>query len=460
MFRTIRFRLTLWYVLVSGSLLILFSLYLYSLIAADLRAQFDRSLLRAAEATAAFFEETAEQTREVSASAQETVRELRLPGAAMAIFQEDVLLASSSPSLSRDVLTASRSEMAARGHEPRIADIKGGRARLARRRLQIEGNNYSVILVEELSGLSAQLQSLRRAFYFGFPSALALAALGGFFLVKKSLAPVVAISEQAEHISVKNLSERLTVRDNDELGRLAGVLNALLSRLDASFKIMGDFMADASHELRTPLGVIRSSAEVTLSRDRTVHEYKEALKAIEQQSIRATSLVNDMLALAMADSGERPLRFEELYLDDLVEECCRAHHPLARRKSIHLSSEIARDIQMNGDPALLKSLVSNLVDNAIAYTPEGGSVSVRFFAEASNVRLIVSDTGVGIPSECIERVFDRFYRIEASRSRNNGGSGLGLAMVKLIAESHKGSVELVSERGYGSTFTVLLPLKA
>ncbi len=219
-------------------------------------------------------------------------------------------------------------------------------------------------------------------------------------------------------------------------------------------------MADASHELQTPLGVIRSAAEVTLSRNRPEFEYKEALKTIEEQSIRATNLVNDMLALARADTGERPLHFEELYLDDLVEECCRAHQALAHQKAIRLTSELAQDVQINGDHALLKSLVSNLVDNALAYTPKGGSVNVRLIAESSLARLSVSDTGVGIPPECVERVFDRFYRVDPSRSRNNGGSGLGLAIVKLVAESHRGSVELFSKPHDGSTFTVSLPLSA
>jgi len=460
MFRTIRFRLTLWYVLVSGSLLIIFSFYLYSLIAADLRAQFDSSLVRAAKATAAFFEETAEQNRDIASSARETARELHLPAASMAILREHVVLASNSPALFKRVLSGNNLAISPGDREPTILSVETGNARLVSIPLRLGDRNYSVILLEDLAGLSDQLQSLRRVFYFGLPTALALAALGGFFLVKKSLAPVVAISNQGERISAKNLSERLTVPDKDELGKLTGVLNALLSRLDASFKIMRDFMADASHELQTPLGVIRSAAEVTLSRNRPESEYKEALKTIEEQSIRATNLVNDMLALARADTGERPLHFEELYLDDLVEECCRAHQPLAHQKAIRLTSELVQDVQINGDNALLKSLVSNLLDNALAYTPKDGSVSVRLLAESSVARLIVSDTGVGIPPECVERVFDRFYRVDPSRSRNNGGSGLGLAIVKLVAESHRGSVELFSKPQDGSTFTVSLPLRA
>jgi heavy metal sensor kinase len=300
---------------------------------------------------------------------------------------------------------------------------------------------------------------MRRIILFGLPAALILTAAGGFLLAKKSLLPVVTISEHAEQISAKNLNERLKITNpEDELGRLASVFNALLSRLDISFRVMREFMADASHELRTPLTIIQGEAEVSLSNSGTVSDYRQSLSIIRDQAKRSARIVSDMLALARADAGEQNWRMEELYLNDLVEESCQGAQSLAALKGIRFTYEAGEDVMFKGNEELLRRMIVNLIDNAIRYTPAGGSVSVKFLCEESCARLVVSDTGIGIPPESIERVFDRFYRVEDSRTRASGGSGLGLSIVKLAAEAHRGSVNLVSEANNGSTFTVSLPL--
>jgi signal transduction histidine kinase len=221
---------------------------------------------------------------------------------------------------------------------------------------------------------------------------------------------------------------------------------------------MREFIADASHELRTPLAIIRAEAEVSLAQDRDILDYKQSLELIEHQSQRMTRIVGDMLALARADVGQHRLQLEELYLNDLIDDCCKAAQALAASQGVALVFESGADISVRGDEELLKRMVVNLLDNAIHYTPSGGSIWVTLNAEASTVRLTVSDTGIGIPPECSTRVFDRFYRVEPSRSRSQGGSGLGLSIVKLAAEAHKGAVALSSKLGSGSTFTVTLPL--
>jgi signal transduction histidine kinase len=221
---------------------------------------------------------------------------------------------------------------------------------------------------------------------------------------------------------------------------------------------MREFMADASHELRTPLAIIRAEAEVSLEQERSVFDYKQCLGIIRDQSKRMTRIVSDMLALARADAGQQKLRLEELYLNDLIEECCNAAQALALPRGVRLTFEAGEDISFCGDEELLKRMAVNLLDNAIQYTPSGGSVSVQLKADTSAAQLIVSDTGIGIAPECASRVFDRFYRVDSSRRRSDGGSGLGLSIVKLAAEAHKGCVELSSQPGSGSTFTVSLPL--
>jgi heavy metal sensor kinase len=294
---------------------------------------------------------------------------------------------------------------------------------------------------------------------FGFSAVLLLAAAGGFVLAQKSLKPMVTISGQAERISAKNLNERLKVRNpDDELGRLARVFNALLSRLDTSFRVMREFMADASHELRTPLTIIHGEAQVSLSKNHSENEYRESLTIIQDQAKRMAGIVSDMLALARADAGEQHLSMEDLYLNDLVVESCHAAQALATQKCIQLTCEPSEDLVFHGNEELLRRMIVNLVDNAIRYTSAGGSVSVKLDCEPALTRFVVSDTGIGIPPECVERVFDRFYRVGDPRTRTNGGSGLGLSIVKLAAESHRGSVDVISEPGHGSTFTVTLSL--
>jgi signal transduction histidine kinase len=170
-------------------------------------------------------------------------------------------------------------------------------------------------------------------------------------------------------------------------------------------------------------------------------------------------IVGDMLALARADAGHQQLPVEELYLNDLVEECCRAAQTLAVSKGVRLTYDgSAQDISFRGNEELLKRMAFNLLDNAIHYTASGGSVSVKLASEPACVHLSVCDTGIGIPPECVDRVFDRFYRVHESRARADGGCGLGLSIVKLAAESHHGSVRLTSQLGRGTTFTVTLPL--
>lgn len=458
MLNSIRVRLTLWCLLGFGSLLAGFSAYIYTSLARDLTQEFDTSLLRTAQSVSNYFAEFVER-KNLSAGARETVREFQFERLGVAIFQGAQLLAADNPDTVA-AITATKI-FAVLGPSQMYAFVTHDRApkRLVALAASAEGLSYEVVVMESLEGLEGQLARVRRIILIGLPAALLLAAAGGYLLVRKSLQPVVTISGQAAHISAENLDERLKITNpKDELGRLAGVFNDLLSRLETSFRVMREFMADASHELRTPLAVIQGESDVALSREGTTSEYRGSLAVVNKQARRMARIVSDMLALARADAGHLQLPLEELYLNDLVEDCCRAAQALAAPKGVQLTYECYQDISLRGNEELLKRMAVNLVDNAIRYTPSGGSVLVKLAGDPASVRLSVCDTGIGIPPECIERVFDRFYRVDESRARAGGGSGLGLAIVKLAAESHRGSVHLTSEPGRGSTFTVSLPL--
>lgn len=458
MWNSIRFRLTILYLLVFGLLLASFSAYIYSQLSFDLRKQFDISLSRTAQTTANTFIEFAER-KKISDGAEDTVAELRLDNVSVAILQGQQVLAASSSEIVDAISATKILSRLTSSAQAFFATETHTRKRLVAMSFQVDGVSYSIVMSEALDGLMLQLARMRQIILFGLPATLILAAASGFMLARKSLAPVMTISRQAQQISAKNLGERLSIPNpKDELGQLARVFNALLSRLDTSFRVMREFTADASHELRTPLAIIRAEAEVSLVQDRSVRDYKQSLEIIEDQSKRMTRIVSDMLALARADAGQQRLHLEELYLNDLIEDCCKAAKALAAARGVALIFESSTDVSVRGDEELLKRMVVNLLDNAIHYTPPGGFICVKLNAEASTARLTVSDTGIGISPECTTRVFDRFYRVDASRSRSEGGSGLGLSIVKLAAEAHRGAVELSSQLGSGSTFTVTLPL--
>lgn len=455
--RTIRARLTLWYVCIFGALLLAFSFYLYSLLSKDLHDEFDASLSRATRAAGTYFLEFSEKFGVIE-GANETAKELELPGATLAIFRGKNILASRDPTLRNVVLSTRVLENLSAKRQFEFITVGANTARVVALWIPFQGKQYSVVLYQPLSELSKSLQAIRKRFFLGLSAALAFAAVGGFLMAKKSLAPVVAMSREAEQISANNLDRRLRVEHEDELGKLATVLNALFSRLDRSFKAMQQFTADASHELGTPLSIIGVESEMALSRPRSIEEHKESFLVIRKQWRRAIEIVRDMLELARADSGNAILDMQELYLDDLVEDCSQAAQPLASEKGVSLLWETSEDVAIQGDHELLRRLVFNLVHNAIFYTPAGGSVVVKLTREEERAQLIVSDTGIGIPAESLDRVFDRFYRVDSSRARSHGGNGLGLAIVKLAAESHKGGVKVCSRLGQGSTFTVSLPL--
>ncbi len=460
----VRVRLTLWYVAVFGVLLAGFSVFVYVVLSQILYSRLDQSLLRAAQFAAGEFRgEVAEHEGNAASGAAQALTELRLPGIYVAVFDGGKMLASS---LDGDQQLVFPKEVLA-GTTPAdrsaLLTIPGyGKegSRVAIISTRAEGREYLLAAAEPLHDLAEPLESVGRIFYFGFPAFRLFAGIGGFILAKKSLAPFVAMSNQAERISARNLHERLRVANkNDELRHLARVFNDLLSRLDGSFESMREFMADASHELRTPLSIIRGEAEVALTQDRDAPEYKEALAIIQDEAKRLSRIVDDMMALARADAGQRPLQIKELYLNDLIEECCKAASVLTVCRGLALRIEPMSDVAFRGDEDLLRRMVLNLVDNAIKYTSSGGTISVGLVCEPETVRIVVSDTGIGVPADQAPHIFERFYRVDKSRSRADGGSGLGLAIAKWVAEAHRGSIELASCPGEGSRFTVSLPIQ-
>jgi len=457
--KSFRVQLTIWYVTFVAVLLVTFTIFLYTLISRNLYAQLDAALSRQVTTAAGLFKgELAEPPGEAVSAASEVVSEMRWNNSALAIFKGDQLLAATEPKRSKELIAMAVIPDATTSPTlVWVPELGPKRARVAMVSIAIDGLEYRIVAFAPLDSISSQLSDLRRIFCIVLPLTLFAAGLGGFLLVTRSLAPVVTMSKQAEEISDRNLHRRLQIGTaTEELSRLATSFNELLGRLDRSFETMKRFTADASHELRTPLAVIRGEVDVVLAHDRQPEEYKQSLRIVQDEAKRLSRLVDDLLSLSRADAGQRGVLVEEFYLNDLIEECCRSVQTLAAARNIQLICPPLDDISYRGDEELMRRLVFNLLDNAIRYTPPGGKVSVRLDNDGYRQRIMVSDTGIGIPAEAVSHVFERFYRVDKARSRREGGFGLGLAIVKWIAESHNGSVELTSSPEGGSTFTVTL----
>ena len=460
MLKSLRLQLTAWYLAFFSALLLLLCVLLYGALSRSMERRLDASLtMQAGTAAKLLAEELEEMHGDAEGAAADVLAEMQPAGQVIAMLEGEDVLAGGAAAQRTKLAAAAQAARAEPGSETVVPLPNWGThgARAAAHQLTYRSRRFTVLAVEPLDSIAADLQSLRRTLTLALPLLILLAGAGGYLLTRRGLAPLGAMAGQAGDITSQNLSARLEIGSAaEELTLLAASFNELLSRLDQSFETMRRFVQDASHELRTPLAVIRGEADVALSRERPAAEYRESLATIQQEAQRLSRLVDDLLNLARADAGRVQLRIEELYLNDLLAECCRSVQPLAAARQIDLECRCAGDVPFRGDEGLLRRMVINLLDNAVRYTAPGGKVSASLEAQGGDVRIRIADTGIGIAPESAGRVFERFYRADASRSREQDGFGLGLSIVKWIAESHHGQVELRSQPGEGSTFTVHL----
>lgn len=286
---------------------------------------------------------------------------------------------------------------------------------------------------------------------------LALAAWGGVFLARRALKPVDDISHTARNIEEGDLNQRIEVTTRDELGRLATTLNGMIERLQKSLQRQQQLTGDASHELRAPLAVIQAESSLALQKDRTAEEYKQSLETVTQEAGNMSAIIDQLLLLARADAGKVQLAYEELNLGELIRDLSDDIEVLCQQKGLKLKTDIITGFIVVGDRVMLRQLFLNLLNNAIRYTPEGGSISVGMRTEKQKAAVIIDDTGIGIPAKDLPHIFERFYRVDKAHSRTEGSSGLGLSICQHIAEAHDGKIKVKSQPGKGSTFTVWLP---
>jgi heavy metal sensor kinase len=291
-----------------------------------------------------------------------------------------------------------------------------------------------------------------------FPIVLVLGSLGGWILARRSLTPIGYIASKAQTMTSKSLNERLIPRGTgDEMDDLIETINGMISRLEESFKRMAEFTADVSHELKTPLCALKGEAEVLLSRGRLTEEYQEGLAHFIERFDQLNRMINDLILLSKSDSSQVELRTDPVRLDLLINDMGDIFQVLAEQKGVALEIDPMRETVIRGDKIRLQQLFTNLIDNAIKFTPEKGSIWITSEENGGNALVKVKDTGIGISKEEQENIFKRFYRVDKSRSKETGGVGLGLSIAEWIAQAHHGRIKVESELNKGSTFIVYLP---
>ncbi len=335
----------------------------------------------------------------------------------------------------------------------------GVRLRVLAEPYDADGTPVLVRVARSEEALHRELRDLALFFGLAFPAALAAAGCGGYLLARRALAPVDRIAERARAITADHLHERIPVENpDDELGRLASVLNDTLARLDEAFASLRRFTADASHELRTPLTAIRGVGEVGLQERRDEEGYRAVIGKMLEDVDRLTRLVDVLLILSRAETGRLTLTVEPVDLAMLAREVTMNLDVLVEEKRQMLTVDVEEGVIVQADHALLRSALTNVIDNAIKYSPESAPIAVHVVREGQTAVIAVEDRGPGIAEVHHARLFDRFYRVDEGRSRDRGGMGLGLAIARWAVEANGGRIDLRSREGHGSTFRLVFPL--
>ncbi|HEX5734898.1 MAG TPA: heavy metal sensor histidine kinase [Blastocatellia bacterium] len=455
---SIRAKLTLWYLAVAAAVLLAFAVAIYLYLSRGLLATIDTSLWNQAD-------------RIAQGVGHPSIAEEMSQPAVLMLTPQFVSIVNQEGRVTDQILDIQGHEVpvsqatidrAAREWKPQYEEASITPTEQARiitwPARDEDGEVFFVVVGQSLKELQQAQRQLLLLLAISNPVALLLASLGGLWLANTALKPVDRITRTVERIGRGNLSERVEEpRTKDEIGRLAATFNEMLSKLEHAFARERRFTADASHELKTPLAVLRGDIEVALRRERAKEEYRRVLASSLEEIARLTKLTDDLLTLARSDAGEAMLELEPVSLDRLASEAYNFLQPLADSARVALDYK-ASPVVVEGDQKRLKQLFVNLLDNAIKYTPAGGSARLALDREGDAAIIEVSDTGRGIPAEALPHVFERFYRQSDPGDGRVNGFGLGLAISKWIVEAHGGTIEVSSRPGSGSRFLVRLPV--
>jgi heavy metal sensor kinase len=333
-----------------------------------------------------------------------------------------------------------------------------GRLRLRTEKVTLNGNPYLLVVGASLKNVDDTLRSFLKEFAWLAPTGVFLAAIASWLMARKALEPVAALGKAAGEIGVSQLHQRLPVRGtHDELDYLAVQFNETFARLEKAVEEMKQFTASISHELRTPLAVLRGEAEIALLQSSGVEQYRRVLGSQLEEFEKLTRMINQLLTLARAESGEVAIAHERVDLSSMAQSLSEQLEPVAASKNVNLSWHCEPGVMVYGDAGWIERIVLNLVDNAIKFTGPEGHVDVIVSKNGNHRTLEVRDDGMGIPPDSVPHIFERFYRADPSRANRADGAGLGLSLVKWAVDQHHGSVEVETNPGKGSAFRVTFP---
>ncbi len=467
-FKSIRSRLTAWYVTLLAIILILFSILLNYFLAKRLHESVDNSLT--VSATVVATSATMRLSNSPFLGLNQLFEQFMNQGNLNKFYRiydgsGNVGSRSKNISASQFPLSQTAYAEALEGRNSYETFKVGGQhpIRVITMPILLEGKLINLVQVgTSLEAVQETLRNLKIFLFTAVPSVLILAALFARFMARRALKPISRIIDTAREIGQgQELSKRIPVlKIKDELGQLALTFNEMMNRLENSFAQMRQFSSDASHELRTPLTVLKGQNELILSKERKPKEYQEVISSNLEEINYMSKVLEDLFVLSKSDENQVNLDCKRVDLRALVEEVCKHAEILAEEKNIKIIIAFLEPTEIKGDEVRLRQMVWNILQNGIKYTQSGGELKISLQNEDEFALLTIQDTGIGIPEEDLPQIFNRFYRVDKARTRDEGGSGLGLSICRQIAEAHKGKIEVESKLGVGTRFKIRLPNKA
>ena len=463
---SIRSRLTAWYVILLAIILILFSVLLNYFLSKRLYESVDNSLTVSATvvSTSATMRLTGSPLPGLDQFFDQFLREGNL-NKFYRIYDGSGSVGSRSGNISASEFPLSGTAYAdaLKGINSYETFKVGGKHPIRVITMPVMVNDKLVNLVQvgtSLQAVQETLRNLKIILFTAVPSVLIFAALFARFMARRALKPISRIIDTARDIGQgQELSKRIPVlKIKDELGQLALTFNEMMNRLENSFKQMRQFSSDASHELRTPLTVLKGQNELILSKRRKPEEYQEVISSNLEEINYMSKVLEDLFLLSKSDENQVGLNCKQFNLKPLVEEVCKHAEVLAEEKNIKIIIAFLEAVEIKGDEVRLRQMSWNILQNGIKYTQCGGELKVSLQNGGDFALMTIQDTGIGIPEEDLGFIFNRFYRVDKARSRDEGGSGLGLSICRQIAEAHKGTIEVESKLGVGTRFKIRLPL--
>jgi len=460
---SIRVRLTIWYGCGLALIMILFASALYLVMSRALEDQIDHSLEDAAMAAARSLEEHRFGPFLLLDDLAQAFPELALLDKFFQIFgpQGQITLQSANITTRNIPLSESAMQAALKGEATYESVRFQGEISIRLLSYPIKHGETLVNILRVGTSLRPVEEMLNRLVFvllIGSPLAVIVSMLGGWFLAGRALRPVDTITLAAQRIAAGDLTQRIHTTSADEIGRLASTFNDMIARLEASIRQIRQFSADASHELRTPLTITKGETELALRKERTPEVYREVLESNLEEIDRMSRIVDELLFFSRADLGEIKIAKEPVQLDQLVQEIQHQALVLGKDREVETILGKLEPTEVVGDEWRLRELFLNIVDNAVKYSQEKGTVEIKLEHANGMAKISVQDNGIGISPDEQKLVFDRFFRSDTARAHAQKGTGLGLAICKWIAETHQGQIQVESTPGQGSRFTIFLPL--